>query len=81
MECKVVRFFISSFQLFGFNRYIVECKVLSIIFPAAAATCDLIDTLWNVKAFVKIARGSDNMDLIDTLWNVKKNENRKEKMK
>ena len=35
---------------FGFNRYIVECKVgRSLI--SESETADLIDTLWNVKRF------------------------------
>ena len=32
---------------------------------------DLIDTLWNVKASVKVVVSDKSVDLIDTLWNVK----------
>ena len=57
-------------QKHRFNRYIVECKVTS--GSALASTyCDLIDTLWNVKAQGQSKQWHKPQDLIDTLWNVK----------
>ena len=52
------------------NRNIVECKGLR--------NCQnehwnlvLIETLWNVKHYVKNVFGQDEKVLIETLWNVK----------
>ena len=56
--------------IFGFNRYIVECKVATGI-EGKAKGADLIDTLWNVKAFLPTVLTKEFNDLIDTLWNVK----------
>ena len=38
----------------------------------AFCALDLIDTLWNVKAYDPFRDHAGGVDLIDTLWNVKK---------
>ena len=48
----------------------MECKVATGI-EGKAKGADLIDTLWNVKAFLPTVLTKEFNDLIDTLWNVK----------
>ena len=51
MECKVLSGVYIDVCCDGFNRNIVECKVLSFISIVSLSTV-VIETLWNVKAFV-----------------------------
>ena len=48
MECKVEKIDAAFNDLRRFNRYIVECKVMSSDL-SDVLNLDLIDTLWNVK--------------------------------
>ncbi len=52
------------------NRYIVECKVASVLIHQIGALVE-IDTLWNVKHNYEHVRFIDGDVEIDTLWNVK----------
>ena len=54
----------------GFNRNIVECKVV-LIFLSSSFTRVLIETLWNVKRSEQVKRCGNAVVLIETLWNVK----------
>ena len=70
MECKgeIIRF--EQRGKPGFNRDIVECKGHHRL-RNVHRTCDLIETLWNVKDSCFRRSDNDVADLIETLWNVK----------
>ena len=70
MECKGVLPVLADPMEAGFNRNIVECKVLppSFQFPGIFV---LIETLWNVKSADRSLHIGSFRVLIETLWNVK----------
>ena len=70
MECKGVLPVLADPMEAGFNRNIVECKVLppSFQFPGIFV---LIETLWNVKNDAVGILKKEIEVLIETLWNVK----------
>ena len=52
VECKLTVLTLCSFVTKRFNRYIVECKYIYFLFHLLSPF-DLIDTQWNVNAYVR----------------------------
>ena len=53
----------------GFNRNIVECKLVP-FFRLSSNACVLIETLWNVNRRERQPKRKLSEVLIETLWNV-----------
>ena len=70
MECKCFFVYAVHDCTVRINRYIMECKCVSVPPGCTSHQNELIDTLWNVNESVKIFKTSRVDELIDTLWNV-----------
>ena len=72
MECKFPLPFQASQSIHWINRYIMECKYISLCHFARESS-ELIDTLWNVNISGIWFANWWKSELIDTLWNVNDN--------
>ena len=71
MECKVDKINERNIVLFGFNRDIVECKVLQQTLRVRTAERFNRDIVECKDAAQIFGVSVGNYDLIETLWNVK----------